>query len=64
MFDTYESIKSSKDESKLVEMVRSGELKPTMTCKEGQTPLMIAVDSGFSVKTVEELIELGCDVNA
>jgi len=47
-----------------VSLVKSGEFKINDVDKEGQTPLMIAVDSGFSSQTVSQLIDLGCDVNA
>ena len=41
-----------------------GTLRPNDVSKEGQTPLMIAIDYSFSQETIQKLIDLGCDVNA
>lgn len=64
VYEIYKGLEDSKDEAKLLELVRSGKLQPTDRNKEGQTPLMFAVDTSFSSETVLALIELGCDVNA
>ena len=64
MFDLFQEVEESRDEAKLIELVKSGQIGPTDTNKEGQTALMLAIDSSFSAKTVEALIELGSDVNA
>ena len=64
VFEIYKKLENSKDEAKLLELVSSGKLSPTDCNKEGQTPLMFAVDTSFSSKTILKLIELGCDVNA
>ena len=63
MLELYAELESSKDEKKLISLVESGQLRPADTNKEGQTPIMFAIDSNFSTETVEKLIELGCDVN-
>ena len=64
MFDLFSQIEESKDEAKLIELVRSGKIGPTDTNKEGQTALMLSCDANFSKETVEALIDLGSDVNA
>ena len=64
IFKIYEEISESSNESKLIDVVTSGLIGPNDTNREGQTPLMFAVDSNFSTKAIEKLIELGCDVNA
>jgi hypothetical protein len=64
MYDLYTQIQNDRDEAGLLRAVRDGELKPTAANKEGQTPLMFAVDSMFSSATVSELIDLGCDINS
>ena len=48
MLDLYAELESSKDEKKLISLVESGQLRPSDTNKEGQTPIMFAVDSNFS----------------
>ena len=45
MFDFFQEIEESKDEAKLIELVRSGKIGPTEANKEGQTALMVAVDT-------------------
>ena len=47
-----------------MKLVESGGVGPNGVDKEGMTPLMLAVDCNFSEKTVQRLIDLGCDVNA
>ena len=64
IFKLYEEITDNKDEKKLIDLLKTGQLKPSQVSKEGQTPLMIAVDNSFSLGTISELIDLGCDVNA
>ena len=41
------------DEKKLVELLKSGKIKPDQLNKEGQTPLMIAIDNSFSIEIVD-----------
>lgn len=48
----------------MINLVESGELRPTETDKEGVTALMLAADMGFSIETIDRLLELGCDINA
>ena len=60
----YQEITDNRDEKKLIELLTTKKLKPEQTNKEGQTPLMIAIDNSFSLSTISQLIELGCDVNA
>ena len=45
MYDLYTKIQLERDEAGLLRAVREGALKPTAANKEGQTPLMFAVDS-------------------
>lgn len=47
-----------------MEAVRSGKIKASSTDKEGQTPLHVAVEAGFSCQVVIDLINLGCEVDA
>lgn len=63
IYTLYKEIEDNRDESKLVSLVKQGTIKPDTTNKEGQTPLMFAVDSSFSDETINKLIDLGCDVN-
>ena len=64
MHELYEEIRDSKNESKLLSLIRSGKLKVTDMDQQMSTPLMIAVQYNFSEATISELIELGSDVNA
>lgn len=64
IFDLYERIIESGDEQQLIDLVKSGKLAPDSTDKEGQTPLHVAVEAGFSAETVTSLVKLGCDLNA
>ena len=52
------------DEKALIELLKTGKVKPDQVSAEGQTPLMIAIDNSFSLGCIDQLIELGCDVNA
>lgn len=47
--ELYKKIEESKDEQKLIDLVSSGQIKPTDTNREGQTPLMLSCDNNFSV---------------
>ena len=64
MHELYEEIQDSKNESKLLSLIRSGQVKVTDEDKQKMTPLMFAVQYNFSEVTIKELIELGSDVNA
>ena len=64
IFDLYKEISESRDEKLLIQLVKQSTIKPTTVNKEGQNPLMFAVDSDFSDETVKTLIDLGCNVNA
>ena len=64
MFEIFQEIELSRDQAKLLELVRSGQIKPKDTNKEGQTALMLACDSKFSPETIKKLIDLGLEVNA
>ena len=48
----YQEITDNKDEKKLIELLTTKKLKPEQTNKEGQTPLMIAIDNSFSLSTI------------
>ena len=48
----------------MIELLKNKQLKSDSVNKEGQTPLMIALENSFTLKTISELIDLGCDVNA
>ena len=46
-------------------MLRTGELKAGDRDGIGQCPMLFAIDSDiYNVKLLEELVELGCDVNS
>ena len=64
IFNLYNQVSETKDENKLISFLEKGTLRPDDVSKEGQTPLMIAVDYSFSEETIKKLIDLGCDVNA
>lgn len=44
-------------------MIRSKALEPNCVNDLGQSPLMVAIENGFTLETLESLIDLGCDVN-
>ena len=52
IYNLYVSIADNRDESKLLSLVKSGELKCSDVNKEGTTPLMLAVDNKFSAETI------------
>lgn len=54
----------TQNEGKLLDLVQSGKLKPNSVDKEGQTPLHIAVENEFSVELIDELVKLGCNLDA
>ena len=64
IFCFYESVIENSEASELVNAVKNGKIKPSSTDKEGQTPLHIAVEAGFSGQTITDLVNLGCDINA
>ena len=53
-------MRSSNNQKKLVEHVKQGDLQPDEKDGLGMCPLILAVDCGFSVSTLEQLIDLGC----
>jgi len=64
LFVLYNTIKETKNEAKLVELMEKKDLLPDQSNNAGQTPLMFAIDENFKQETILKLIELGCDVNA
>jgi hypothetical protein len=64
IFEMYREILENGDEAGLVALVRNGQLKTDARDKEGQTPLHIAVEAGFSAQTIVTLASLGCDLDA
>ena len=64
MHELYEEIQDSKNESKLLSLIRSGKVKVTDVDQLKTTPLMFAVQHNFSKETIKALIELGSDLNA
>ena len=64
IFNIYQDIIENKNEVGLVQLVKNGVVKPDACDKEGQTPLDIAVEAGFSAQTIVTLVNFGCDLNA
>ena len=64
MHEIYEDLRESKNESKLISLIRSGKISVKDVDKQMTTPLMFAVSHNFSQATIKELIDLGSDVNA
>jgi hypothetical protein len=52
------------DSEKLLELVRSGQIKPNERNGLGQCPLIFAVDCDFSLKVIKELVDAKCDINS
>jgi len=64
VFDYYQEVKDSMNESKLIELITTRKLSVTSVNKEKVTPLMYAIDLGFSIDTIDKLVKAGSDVNA
>ena len=57
----YDEIRTNNDGDKLVDLVDKGKLKSEERDALGMCPLILAVDCGFELDTLEKLIDLGCD---
>ena len=60
--EIYEEIRMKKDPERLINLLKSGSLKPNEKDGLGRCPLMFAVDCEFDLDTCKRLVtEGGCD---
>ena len=57
----YEEIRETADAQRLIELVRSKQVKTTDRDGLGMCPLIFALDCGFGIEHLQALIDLGCD---
>ena len=59
--DFYEKIRTDDDPVQLINLIESKEIHCDDKDGLGMCPLIFAVDCGFDIKVVKQLVELGCD---